>query len=470
MDNIFLKTSFLIMLLFSGVVAADSYPVVSYWQWGSQPVTRSSTESGTCALVMPFYSAASYTVDSAAYNDCILKSSGGSIISAVRLSNNTDCPSGGTKSGSSCIDVPACVSPQVRDANSPYSCISAPCAVGASAQLTQFTPVGTLLTLYIGKGPDLVQGGCTYTCNSEQTFEKYDTTGVYATYSCSGTGVVNNTATTVAKPTDSVAVVPTSGGQTCSSQTGKNVCVGGDIPAGCSYINGVKTCPSGTNSATVGTSPPLASTSAKNCGRVNGNVVCVQPSGATNNVMNAVSLSGSAAITFEQGVKTVSTVSPTVANPDGSTTQTTINTTNIYGEPDGVTTVDTSSTGVATTTKTGGATGSGSGGNDSAIADAAKSAALAECAKPENQGTLGCAGFGDIPTQETITTTAVSAALSVGSYDVGSCPAAQTITTTHGNITMSNTPICNLATGIKPLNLAIAYLVAGFIVFGAVRS
>jgi len=363
----------------------------------------------------------------------------------------SDCPSGQTWSETT------------------HSC-SVPCAVGATAQLTQFTPIGTLLTLYIGKGPDLVQGGCTYSCNSEQTYEKYDTTGVYATYSCTGTGVVNNTATTVSKPTDAVPVVLSAGGQTCSSKTGKNVCVGGDIPAGCSYINGVKTCPSGTNSATVGISPPLASTASKNCGRVNGNVVCVQPSGTSNNVLNAVSLSGSAAITYEQGVKTVSTVSPTVANPDGSTTQTTTNTTNIYGEPDGVTTVDTSNTGVATTTKTGGATGSGSVGNDPAIADAAKSAALAECAKPENQGTLGCAGFGDIPTQETISTTAVTAALSVGSYDVGSCPASQTITTSHGNITMSNTPICNLATGIKPLNLAIAYLAAGFIVFGAVRS
>jgi hypothetical protein len=72
--------------------------------------------------------------------------------------------------------------------------------------------------------------------------------------------------------------------------------------------------------------------------------------------------------------------------------------------------------------------------------------------------------------QETITNTPVSASLSVGSYQTGSCPAPQSIVTSRGTISMSNQPLCNLATGVQPLFIALAYLAAGFIVFGAVRS
>jgi len=113
-----------LLLIISSNSFADSYPVVSYWQYSGVTNTRSSSEGGTCALVMPMYSAASYVVDSLAYGDCILKNSGGGVISSVHLSNGFSCPSGGTVSGSSCINSPACISPQIRSSVTPYACFT----------------------------------------------------------------------------------------------------------------------------------------------------------------------------------------------------------------------------------------------------------------------------------------------------------------------------------------------------------
>jgi hypothetical protein len=472
MDN-FTKLIAFLLFLFANTVFADTYPTVSLYSH-TGPSDSGTDGSALCTRWLPYIGGSTtYAVFAltSGQDSCKFYRVDNYLYYTGFLSKTSTCPSGGTVSGSSCINATACVAPQVRSVTT-TQCINNPCSIGSVSQLTQFQASGSQI-IYMGRGPALSDGTCDYQCNDALTSEKYNSTGSWATYSCNTNGLqsTGSAPVAIAKPSDSVALVPTASGETCSSKTGKNVCTGGSISSGCSYINGAKTCAISTDAVTVGSSPPLASVSAKNCGRVNGSVVCVQASGVSNNVATVTSPAGSSFLTYEQGVKTVSTTSPTVANPDGSTTQTSTNSTNIYGDSDGVTTVNTSSTGVATTTKTGGATGSGSGGNDAATADASRSAALAECSKPENAGTVLCAKVeNSAPANDVLQTKTVSGSLDVGSYDTGSCPADQVVVTSRGTFTLSNAPLCSMVSGVKPFIIALAYLAAGFLVLGSLRA
>jgi hypothetical protein len=83
---------------------------------------------------------------------------------------------------------------------------------------------------------------------------------------------------------------------------------------------------------------------------------------------------------------------------------------------------------------------------------------------------IGCAKFGTIPTADKLPITYVSLNLNVGGYSAGECPSPQTLSLSRGTFSLSNQPLCDLATGTKPLFIALAYLAAGYIVLGSVRG
>lgn len=88
----------------------------------------------------------------------------------------------------------------------------------------------------------------------------------------------------------------------------------------------------------------------------------------------------------------------------------------------------------------------------------------------ENPNRIGCLDAGD-PNDETLQTKDVTLALTpVTVGGAGSCPAIKTFT--HAGITysFSYAPICTGATLIKPVVLAIAWLLAAYIVLGANRE
>jgi hypothetical protein len=86
----------------------------------------------------------------------------------------------------------------------------------------------------------------------------------------------------------------------------------------------------------------------------------------------------------------------------------------------------------------------------------------------ENPQRLGCAEFGDVP-DSNLGTQSIGPS-SIAPVSVGasmSCPA--NVALPHG-MQFEWTPICTFAGGLRPVVLALAWLAAGLIVFGAIRE
>lgn len=84
---------------------------------------------------------------------------------------------------------------------------------------------------------------------------------------------------------------------------------------------------------------------------------------------------------------------------------------------------------------------------------------------------IGCAEFGAIPPPDPITTTDVPITLAPSSLgDGGSCPAPKSLSALGHTFTLSYQPVCDFATDIKPMIIALAWLSAGLICLGAIRE
>lgn len=92
-----------------------------------------------------------------------------------------------------------------------------------------------------------------------------------------------------------------------------------------------------------------------------------------------------------------------------------------------------------------------------------------DCDKYPNS--LGCIDAGDSTDDQTLQTKDVALSLTpVPVGDAGSCPATKTFTHAGTSYSFSYAPICTGATLIKPVVLAIAWLLAAYIVIGSVRE
>ncbi|MDD2759936.1 MAG: virulence factor TspB C-terminal domain-related protein [Methylomonas sp.] len=82
---------------------------------------------------------------------------------------------------------------------------------------------------------------------------------------------------------------------------------------------------------------------------------------------------------------------------------------------------------------------------------------------------IGCSKYGDIPVKEVIPTKNQPIMITPEFSPVGSCPAPQTIETSRGTFSLSWQPECDFATKIKPLVIAVAWLIAGGMVIVSAR-
>lgn len=138
---IYLKLSWAALLLcFSSNVFSDTYSaVVTYTysgytstqlycdaNFGTSPVWMATTDGTTVP----------YGCRNPANNNDVRYSTSNKM-------STYNCPSGGTLSGTNCINVPACTSPQVRQTVSPYSCTNPPIIACPSGQ---YAPLGSSST------------------------------------------------------------------------------------------------------------------------------------------------------------------------------------------------------------------------------------------------------------------------------------------------------------------------------------
>lgn len=166
------------------------------------------------------------------------------------------------------------------------------------------------------------------------------------------------------------------------------------------------------------------------------------------------------------GPATVQGGQSTTTRPDGTVETTT----NVYNNTYNNNYVDTTNTTTTTTTPPSGApTTTTTTESPSPPANTTQQQPQkTDCEKyPEN---IGCSKYGTVPTPDVIPVTNVPLSLNVSGYSDGSCPAPQVMNLSHGTISMSNQPICTLASSSKPLFLALAWLAAGFIVLSPVKG
>lgn len=240
------------------------------------------------------------------------------------------------------------------------------CTAGATKQISSsLKNASGQMVINIGAGPTLSDTGCQYQCDSNAIDGKtyYNDTDVWQTHMCTATGQSSQSTDTASAtvPADAKQLdqppVPTDSTQpTCQKlpNSGATTCQGGDIPAGCSTIDGIQVCPS---SDKVGDST-VKSTDVKNCQRENGVTLCaVDPSkadfcGQVNGVTKCYSKTTETKVT-----KSTETL------PDGTVRETTLEDDGIIGNKPKSTVKETAPNGSVTITTRGGS-GAGVDGTD----------------------------------------------------------------------------------------------------------
>ncbi|UOA07511.1 hypothetical protein [Methylobacter sp. S3L5C] len=154
MKRLTLLKSFLWVALlscFSSVVFADTYPVVSGYQYSASPIR--STPVSACSDVglggypLVFrWNPSSNKAYQRTNQNCMTpwaENTPNDERAWTQINSVNSCPSGGTVSGANCINATPCVSPQVRSPSSPYACTSPPVVACPSGQ---YAPPGSTST------------------------------------------------------------------------------------------------------------------------------------------------------------------------------------------------------------------------------------------------------------------------------------------------------------------------------------
>jgi hypothetical protein len=380
-----------------------------------------------------------------------------------------------------------CPSGQTRDVNG--NCVSS-CTAGNTGDFFKIFTFNqptelTLNTLTVDQNTvNACYGGCSYTANiggqlpqvgvsADGTKQYHKFSGQQTGASCTGGNVSpGDIATTTSFETPNncvlsehkivcVSTEPDDAGQCGTVQAPgallpTKVCVNGSDPT-CTKVEGF--------------ADPICSGADKNCGWKNGQYTCAESdTGASKTgapkdcIVNAEGKK--ACVTGQDGVKS-ETSKGTVANPDGSTTTTETTTNNVIGDGAKTKTTTTQPNGDSTTTTTGDGASNGNGTAESGEGGG-------DCRKyPES---IGCSQYGTIPEPDTVTTQDApglgpGSSLDGAAWGVGSCPAPITMNLSlAGTKSFSLQPLCDFMTAVYPVVLAISWLIAGYIVVGAVRD
>lgn len=110
----------IIILIFSVPVIADTYPASDNFYNDQYGVYNQNTAAAVCTAISTA-TGLTYTVAGTyPYQLC----NHGSANPPVYTQVASKCLSGGTRSGSSCINAPACITPTIRSSVTPYACIT----------------------------------------------------------------------------------------------------------------------------------------------------------------------------------------------------------------------------------------------------------------------------------------------------------------------------------------------------------
>jgi hypothetical protein len=469
---------------------ADTYPASSYWQWydgriSQWNLTHHDSASAACTAAASSYG---WTGTVSGTNTCLVQNPNGSGSINVVLRSILNCPYGGTLSGGQCIDAPSCPDGQPR--NAAGECLPPPpeCppqgekkTIAVCNMNSQNTDSTMNLTIGGNSAKTAVYEQCNYTYTDGDFVPENGTTSS-GCYIPQGTELVNGTyevccsyeATSVgtnsdsietaknpdaAKP-DSAPVAATDDGKCVSDSKGNQVCSqDGTSGQSCGTVNGTKVCVDNTNPNAPPTIEGKTPTATETCTWSNGELKCVtttdnpDPDASPTNEGCIVVNGKQYCINKDTKEITEETI---VTDPDGTVRRVKTKTTNTIGDDDETIEETTNPDGSKTTTKSGG-NGEGDGKTD--------------CDKYPNA--IGCQDItkGSVPAKDAIQTINVPASLDYTSWGSGSCPEDIPVNLSGGvNTGWSFQPACDFAEGLRPILVAIAFLIAGRIVLGGVKD
>jgi hypothetical protein len=474
MDYVF-RSLILFLFSFSSLVLADTYPGIATTTYQSANGNSYPSLVESClwyGIACGTHSTSGRSpTEACAYgtNQCNLKGFYNNVQDSntfvtVTVINTYSCPGGGTVSGSNCINATACILPQVRLPTG--LCAANPCSTSQTKQLTNYWASGNM-TIYSGGGPTMIDGGCEFKCTSEVVRVSSNTAGYYTKYgSCTSTGkIASQSVGSEASATDALGqsseTVPPKPG--CAKGFDKQglimeVCV---KPDGCGTFNGAEVCTNGPNISDK-QGNIINSGAGKNCVSGGGKVTCASDvANATSSISMKMPDGTTKVMNVNSKVVTQDAVT-TVANPDGSTTKTKTTTNNVSGDPGTSEVTVTQANGNSTTTKTG-----SSLSDNSLLSEISGNTAKSECEKSPDS--VGCAGFGSSigTVVESVLTTEVPISNSYTSWGSGSCPSS--VSLPHGAIFKFDSMCSGLVT-LKPILIAMGFLISMFIVVGGVKE
>jgi len=409
---------------------------------------------------------------------------------AVTVTTVSNCPGGGVLSGNNCINAPACTAPQVRNATTgvcvdpPFVC--PPAGTPADIAVLQgendsfLNPPESGITISITESSNskmqAVSSGIGYEYTPEDfiggCFHGTADAKIYCDYHAKSTGTCQDTANSSAnnaKPAvaaastdvaikaspsgtgDAGCLTDAKGNTTCTSNPKEN--------RKCGKVNGSEICIDTTPGTGTLNGKPYQ-TSAKNCGYFNGNPVCVSNDGTSATKAGCVQ-NGGVRQCVNADLKTVKD-STTVGNPDGTTTTTKTESSNLIGDPGGTSTTTTAPNGDSTTISTGGgADGAGGSGKGKGQGDV-------NCDRYPD--TLGCQSMkiADVfkPDDDLVHSKVNAGFTPVGGFSSnGSCPSPKTFTVFGKPYSFPWDPVCSFASQMRPIMVIVASIVALMIIF-----
>lgn len=473
-------------VFFVSSVFADTYPAKIQYKLQVTPNFTADTRQQVCDLattwILTGYEEGSRRVElsSNGTNCDRINNSSGWVEQSYGILPLKTCPYGGSLSGDYCISAPACPDGYIR--NTTGECQPPPPTCPPSGENrpiavchvdSQNESNGTLNINISGDNsqktsnfegcvynyqvtdfmPEGAGGSGCYVSDAAPVNGQYE---VCCVYNGTSTGEPTTSPDNASMPDDSPSKpLDTSDDGKCKTDSNGNQVCSSDSPSPsqqCGTVNGAKVCVDTSDT----TKPPTINgkpidLQGKNCGWVNGVLKCVDDSPASPTTEGCVVGSDGRTYCVNRDVKETTTET-TTTNPDGTITTTKTTDKNIIGDDPDVETTTTNPDGSKSTTKSG---DDGQGTSD--------------CEK--NPDTLGCQDLGGtVPSSDPISHYDVPITWNYTSFGSGgSCPA-DIPALTQINASWSFQPVCDFASGLRPILVALAFLLAGRIVLGGIKE
>lgn len=461
---------FIILIIFSGSVFADSYPAASSYTTSGFVDGTFSTADAACSAIV----ARAVVVTGAS---CCGVVSGTGI--SARCSYNDmqtsrdlslgfiqTCPDGGTLSGSSCVNAPPCALPSIRQSGSPYGCVNpVQCDYpetdnGSGVCSNNACPSGQT------RNPTTKQCQVPPVCAATESYDIYGNSCHLSKLACPGHAHAN-TANDACLP-DAPLTCPI--GQ---HDDGSYACIADDAPRACNpdkevkgYIDGFPNCIKKTNAsqfsidaagaAAVAKTAADAAAVAKTAADAAASASAADPNDVAKLATSLSTLATSTAAALLAST-TKDTADKAQKDADSAALRSIADNSQIAND------LNLAKTGSSST---------GCSSPPTCSGDPVQCALLFQSFHNHCDG-LPVIGSSDIPVPEEVATQIFDAPAGPGSGQgaivpiMGSCPAPQSIATHFGNMSLSFQPLCDFSTMNSGMVIAMAWLISGYIVFGS---